>query len=63
MKLIKDDGFVNSMNDAELRAWTLFVDVGKKNFLGNRRGENYKELVEKLLKSFLKVGANMSIKV
>ena len=30
------------MNDLELRAWTLFVEV--KKFLGNRRTENYKEL-------------------
>ena len=36
------------MNDLELRAWTSFFEVIKK-FLGNRRTENYKEFVEKLL--------------
>ena len=61
-KLIKDDEFVNSVNTLELRAWTSFVDV-VKNFLGNRRAENYKEFVEKLLKSLQDIGANMSIKV
>ena len=49
------------MNDLKLRAWTLFVDE-VKNF-GNNRAENYKELVEKLLKSLLDIGANISIKV
>ena len=37
------------MNDLELRAWVSFVDE-VKNFLGNHRTENYKELVEKQLK-------------
>ena len=46
----------------ELHAWTSFVDV-VKNFLGNRRTENYNELVEKLLKSLQDIGANMSMKV
>ena len=34
-----------------------------KNFLGNRRAENYKEFVEKLWKCLQDIGANMSIKV
>ena len=34
------------MNDLELRAWVLFVDVVKK-FLSNHRTENYNVLVEK----------------
>ena len=49
-KLIKDDKFGYSMNDLELHTWTLFVDV-VETFLDNSRAENYKELVEKLLKS------------
>ena len=51
-KLIKDDEFDNSINDWKLRAWTSFVDV-LTNFLGNRRDENNKEFVEKLLKSLI----------
>ena len=61
-KLIKEDEFVNSMKDLELCAWTSFIDV-LKNFLGNCQVENFKELVEKLLKSLQDIGANMSIKV
>ena len=49
------------MNDLELRDWTSFVDV-VKNFLGNRRAENY-ELVEKLLKNPEDIGSNVSVKV
>ena len=34
-----------------------------KIFLGNRRAENYKELLKKLLKSLLDIGAYMSVEV
>ena len=61
-KLIKDDEFVNLMNDLELRSWTSFVDLGKI-FLGDRRTENNKELVGKLLKSLQDIDANMRIMV
>ena len=37
--------------------------TGAKNLLGNHQAENYKDLVEKLLKSLLGIGANMSLKV
>ena len=50
------------MNDLELSALILFVDM-TKNFFGNRRTENYKELVEKMLKSLQDMGTNMSIKI
>ena len=60
--LSKDDEFVNSINDLELRAWTSFIDM-MKNFLGYHLAKNYKELVEKLLKILQDLDANMSIKV
>ena len=59
---MKGDELVNSMNDLELRHWTSFVDV-VKNILDSRRAENYKELVEKLLKSLQYISVNMSITV
>jgi hypothetical protein len=34
------------------------VDTG---FLGNRRADNYKDLVEELLSSYQKLGCNMSV--
>ena len=61
-KLIKDDEFINSMNYLELHTWTSFVDV-VKNFLDNRQAKNYKNFMEKLLKSLQDKGTNMNIKV
>ena len=48
------------MNDLELHAWILFVDV-MKNFLGKYRAENYKELMEKLFKSLQDIIANIKV--
>ncbi|GBN34518.1 hypothetical protein AVEN_7101-1 [Araneus ventricosus] len=43
-QLIKDPAFLNSMNEAERKAWTSFVaDVG--NFLGKRKAENWQKLM------------------
>ena len=41
-KLIKDDEFVNSLNDLEFHGWKSFVDV-VKNFLGNCQAESLKK--------------------
>ncbi|GBM32034.1 hypothetical protein AVEN_127375-1 [Araneus ventricosus] len=61
-QLIEDPAFVNSMNEAERKAWTSFVAV-VGNFLGKRKAENYVELVNEMLNSFKSFGCNMSIKV
>ena len=61
-KLIKNYELVNSMNDTDLWTWTSFVDV-VKIFLGNYLAKNSKKLLEKLLKSQVYIGANMSIYV
>ena len=34
-----------------------------KNFLGNKKAENYKDLLEELLSGFEEMGCNMSIKL
>lgn len=59
---IKDGELFNLMNDLELRVQTSFVDV-MKNYLGNHWVENYKKLMENLLKILQDVCANMFIKV
>lgn len=61
-QLTKDTEFRNSMTKLELRAWTAFVSV-MQNFLGNRKSENYTELVEDLLLQLKTLGCNMSIKL
>jgi hypothetical protein len=61
-QLINDPGFIGVMNQRELDAWSSFVLV-VKNFLGNQKASNYKELVENMLENFKNLGCNMSLKV
>jgi hypothetical protein len=43
-------------------AWDSFKFV-VKGFLGNRRAQNYEELVNNLLQSYQKLGYNISLKI
>lgn len=61
-KLMKDDQFVAVMTPIEKNAWISFKNV-IKNFLGNRKSANYKEIVDEMLKNFHKLGCNMSMKI
>ena len=61
-KLIKDPNFQHSMNEIELASWLNFVEV-VQSFLGNRKADNYKDIVRKLLGNFQALGINMGIKV
>jgi hypothetical protein len=61
-QLINDLHFIASMNEIESCAWSLFVLV-EKNFLGNKKADNYTQLVEDMLLYFNRLGCNMSDKV
>jgi hypothetical protein len=61
-KLINDPHFIASMNKIESCAWSSFVLV-VKNFLGNKKADNYTQLVEDMLFHFNRLGCNMSVKV
>ena len=50
------------MTVVEAQAWKAFSKV-VHNFLGNKRADNYIELVEELLHSLQDLGCRMSIKV
>ncbi|XP_073532722.1 uncharacterized protein [Phyllobates terribilis] len=54
-KLIKDSNFPKEMNDMEAAAWCSFVLV-VKNFLGNKKADNYEELVQNMLLRFRNLG-------
>jgi hypothetical protein len=54
--------FEQKLHDIEKRAWKCFVNV-VKNFLGNHRAENYKDLINELLISYKAMGCNMSLKI
>ena len=60
--LVRDQAFVQAMNDKEKAAWLFFVDV-MKNFLGNKKTGNHEDLVGNMLSSFHDLGCKMSIKV
>ena len=59
---MRDQKFCDSMNEVELALWLLFVEVAK-NFPGNYRADNYKEIVNNMLGNFRILGITMSIKV
>ena len=50
-KLLKDPEFTAFMMDTEYDAWQAFVSV-VKDFLGNRRDDNFVNLVNSLLEDF-----------
>jgi hypothetical protein len=60
--LIKDEYFDRLLQGDEKSAWDSFKSV-VNGFLGNRRAQNYKELVNNLLQSYQKLGCNMSLKI
>jgi hypothetical protein len=62
IQLTNDPHFVTSMNEIKTCACSLFVLV-VKNFLGNKKADNYTQLVEDMLFRFNRLGCNMSVKV
>jgi len=60
--LIKDEYFDKLLQGDEKAAWDSFKFVVKE-FLGNRRAQNYEELVNNLLQSYQRLGCNMSLKI
>ena len=51
-KLLEDEHFKNILEGNEKLAWDSFVQVSK-NFLGNHKAENYKDLVKNLLQCYV----------
>ena len=60
--LIKDEYFDRLFQGDEKAVWESFKFV-IKGFLGNRRAQNYEDLVNKLSQSYQKLGCNMSLKI
>jgi hypothetical protein len=61
-KLFRDVMFNNLLQGNKKKAWDTFRLVST-NFLGNIRGEKYKELIEDMLSLYHKLGCNMSLKI
>ena len=60
--LLRDQYFVTTMTVVEARAWKAFSKVFH-DFLGNKRADNYIELVKELLFSLQDLGCQISIKM
>ena len=50
------------MNETEKKTWQAFRGVAD-GFLVNKKDPHYKELVEKLIKSYQNMGCRMSVKL
>ena len=61
-QLMKDNAFLNSMNETERQALLSFVSV-VENFSGNTKSDDYRNIVETMLENYHKLGCSMSIKV
>jgi len=60
--LLRDEVFQCIIMGDEQRAWHAFREV-VTGFVGNRRADNYKDLVKELLSSYQQLGCNMSMKI
>lgn len=60
--LFNDINFTSHMTTTEKSAWDSFYKVSK-NFLGNNKSSNYKEMVSEMVKNYHALGCNMSIKL
>ena len=60
--LLKSKSLEAKINKTEKEAWQAFQNV-VNGFLGNKRNQNYKELVKKLIKSYQNTGCRMSVKL
>ena len=54
--LLRDQHFVTTMTVVEARAWKAFSKVAH-DFLGNKKADNYMELVQELLLTYKILGA------
>ena len=61
-KLMQDPEFSGKLLAPEKCAWHSFVAV-IQGFLGNSKEENYRKLVDNLLKSYKEMGCRMSLKL
>ena len=54
--MLRDKSYIATMNEKERDAWLRFKDVFK-NFLGNHKSDNFRELVADILKNYKRLGA------
>ena len=60
--MLKSKSLKGKMNEIEKEACQPFRSVVNE-FLGNKRNQNYQELMKKLIKSYQNMGCRMSVKL
>ena len=60
--MLKSESLKAKMNEIEKEACRPFRGV-VNGFLGNKRNQNYQELMKKLIKSYQNMGYRMSVKL
>jgi hypothetical protein len=60
-ELMKNQDFERSLNESEKAAWRSFQKV-RKIFLGNKKAENYEDMISELVENYRALGCNMSLK-
>lgn len=61
-QLIKKTEFIDLLNSIEKKAWNATVSV-IQNFLGNKKAENYVEIVREMISAYRDMKVNMSLKI
>lgn len=61
-KMLGDQHFEDLLGPEELQAWQAFKGV-VSGFLGNKKAEDYVDLVEKMLTTYENMRCNMSLKI
>lgn len=61
-QIFANENFPSLLNHTQKASWNSFKAV-VSGFLGNKKAENYAQLVEDMLKNFNAMGCRMSLKV
>lgn len=59
---MKSKEFMDSLDPIDRIAWEATINV-IVNFLGNKRAQNYKDLVEGMIEAYKNMGVHMSLKI
>ena len=60
-QLLENQEFSTELSSTERRAWKAFENICR-NFLGNKKVENYSEIVQELISLYRAMVCNMSLK-
>lgn len=61
-QLIKNHEFIELLSVVEKRAWIATINV-IQNFLGNKKADNYVEIVREMISAYRDMKVNMSLKI